>query len=197
MDAHSANALMRLKRARPGFLDHLRHAPLFSVVGVEHSLRTARLSDQIIAELSITRTRQPVINLRVRRLSALSQSRDKSSIIVPQSRSLVGFSCLKRKLRWYRLCVRIRSSERRMPMDRDAFRGNWDHFKGEVKNKWGQFTDDDLLETEGDYDKFMELVRKRYQDQEEELKCWTDDWYSKQERDEIIRRRSTESRNQT
>jgi uncharacterized protein YjbJ (UPF0337 family) len=82
-------------------------------------------------------------------------------------------------------------------MDRDAFRGNWDQFKGEVKNKWGQFTDDDLLETEGDYDKFMELVRKRYQDQEEALKCWTDDWYSKQERDEIIRRRSTESRNQT
>ena len=81
-------------------------------------------------------------------------------------------------------------------MDKDHFKGNWHQFKGEVQRKWGQLSDDDLIATEGDYDKFMELVRKRYEDQEDELKSWTEEWYSKQERDEIIARKSTESRNQ-
>ena len=81
-------------------------------------------------------------------------------------------------------------------MDRDLFKGNWHKFKGDLQQKWGQLSDDDLMETEGDYDKFMELVRKRYEDQEDELKNWTEDWYSSQERDEIIARKSTESRNQ-
>ena len=39
-------------------------------------------------------------------------------------------------------------------MNRDQFKGEWKQFKGELKNKWADLTDDDLLEAEGDYDKF-------------------------------------------
>jgi uncharacterized protein YjbJ (UPF0337 family) len=57
-------------------------------------------------------------------------------------------------------------------------------------------TDDDLLEAEGDYDKFLGVVQKRYGDQKEDVEQWTKEWYSRRERDEIIAKKATESRNQ-
>ena len=81
-------------------------------------------------------------------------------------------------------------------MNNDQFKGQWKQFKGELKSKWGDLTDDDLLEAEGDYNKFLGVVQKRYGDKKEELKNWTEDWYSKREREEIVSRKATESRNQ-
>jgi len=40
-------------------------------------------------------------------------------------------------------------------MNREQFKGQWKQFKGELKRQWGKFTDDDLMQIEGDYDKFM------------------------------------------
>jgi len=81
-------------------------------------------------------------------------------------------------------------------MNKDQFKGQWKQFKGELKSKWGDLTDDDLLEAEGDYDKFLGVVQKRYGDKKEELKNWTEDWYSKREQEDIISRQATESINQ-
>ena len=81
-------------------------------------------------------------------------------------------------------------------MNKEQFKGQWKQFKGELKSKWGDLTDDDLLEAEGDYDKFLGVVQKRYGDKKEELKNWTEDWYSKREREDIISRQATESINQ-
>jgi len=78
-------------------------------------------------------------------------------------------------------------------MNKEQFTGNWQQFKGELKKKWGQFTDDDLLEAEGDYDKFLGVVHKRYGDRKEEVTRWAEDW---SEREEILARKATESRNQ-
>jgi uncharacterized protein YjbJ (UPF0337 family) len=78
-------------------------------------------------------------------------------------------------------------------MNREQFKGNWQQFKGELKIKWAQFTDDDLLEAEGDYDKFLGVVQKRYGDRKEEVERWAEDW---SEREEILARKATESRNQ-
>ena len=64
-------------------------------------------------------------------------------------------------------------------MNKDQFKGSWRQFKGEVKKKWGQFTDNDLLETEGDYDKFLGVVQKRYGDQKEEVRRWAEEWCEK------------------
>lgn len=81
-------------------------------------------------------------------------------------------------------------------MDKNQFKGGWRQFKGELKKKWGQLTDDDLLEAEGDYEKFLGVVQKRYGDKKDEVKRWADDWYSQHEQEEIRRRQATTSRNQ-
>jgi len=78
-------------------------------------------------------------------------------------------------------------------MNKEQFQGKWLQFKGELKQKWGDFTDNDLIEAEGDYDKFLGVVQKRYGDRKEEIERWTEDWC---EREEILSRKATESRNQ-
>ena len=78
-------------------------------------------------------------------------------------------------------------------MNKEQFKGNWQQFKGELKQKWGKLTDNDLLEAEGDYDKFIGVVQKRYGDRKEEIERWTEGWC---EREEILSRKATESRNQ-
>jgi uncharacterized protein YjbJ (UPF0337 family) len=78
-------------------------------------------------------------------------------------------------------------------MNKEQFKGNWKQFKGEVKKKWGQISDNDLLEMEGDYDKFLGVLQKRYGDQKEEVERWADEWY---QRHATQSRKSSESRNQ-
>ena len=78
-------------------------------------------------------------------------------------------------------------------MNKEQFKGSWRQLTGELKKKWGEFTDNDLLEVEGDYDKFVGLMQKRYGDRKEEIERWTEDWC---ERHQIEARRATESRNQ-
>ena|SRR6185295_4504267 len=62
-------------------------------------------------------------------------------------------------------------------VNKDQFQGRWKEFKGDLKKKWGKFTDDDLLQIEGDYDKFEGKMQKRYGDRREEVKKWTDEWF--------------------
>jgi uncharacterized protein YjbJ (UPF0337 family) len=42
-------------------------------------------------------------------------------------------------------------------MNKDQFKW-WIQFKGELKKQWGKFTDDDLLQIEGDYQKFRNIA---------------------------------------
>ena len=62
-------------------------------------------------------------------------------------------------------------------MNADHFKGKWSQFKGELKKKWGEFTDDDLMKIEGDYDKFNGAIQERYADRKDEISRWADDWY--------------------
>ncbi|BCA56972.1 CsbD family protein [Nitrospira sp. KM1] len=55
--------------------------------------------------------------------------------------------------------------------------GKWKQFKGELKKKWGAFTDDDLLEIEGSSDKLEGKIQERYGDRREEVKDWVDQWF--------------------
>jgi hypothetical protein len=53
------------------------------------------------------------------------------------------------------------------------------------------------MEAEGDYEKFMGVVQKRYGNAKDQVRDWTDDWYSRHEQDEIRRRQATTSPHQT
>lgn len=67
-------------------------------------------------------------------------------------------------------------------MNADQFKGKWVQFKGAVKKQWGKLTDDDLMQIEGDYDKFVGRVQERYGDKKEDVVRWADDWYTRQGR---------------
>ena len=47
-------------------------------------------------------------------------------------------------------------------MNADQLKGRWMQFKGDLKAKWGKFTDNDLTEIEGNMDKFVGKVQERY-----------------------------------
>jgi uncharacterized protein YjbJ (UPF0337 family) len=62
-------------------------------------------------------------------------------------------------------------------MNADQFKGKWMQFKGELKNQYGKFTDDDLRQIEGNHDKFVGKVQERYGDKKDELMKWADQWH--------------------
>lgn len=47
-------------------------------------------------------------------------------------------------------------------MNWDRFEGNWQQFKGKVKEQWGNLTDDDLTKIAGKRDQLAGLVQERY-----------------------------------
>ena len=47
-------------------------------------------------------------------------------------------------------------------MNTDVLKGNWKQFRGEVKRKWGQLTDDDLDKIQGEREKLVGRVQERY-----------------------------------
>lgn len=47
-------------------------------------------------------------------------------------------------------------------MNWDQIEGNWKQFKGEVKEKWGKFTDDDLDVISGKRDKLIGKLQEKY-----------------------------------
>jgi uncharacterized protein YjbJ (UPF0337 family) len=66
-------------------------------------------------------------------------------------------------------------------MNKDQFKGRWIQFKGELKKQWGKFTDDDLLQIEGDYQKFQGTLKAKYGDRKEEVSRWADQWFERQQ----------------
>ena len=62
-------------------------------------------------------------------------------------------------------------------MNADQLKGKWMQFKGELKQQYSKFTDDDLTQIEGNYDKFVGKVQERYGDKKSELMKWADAWH--------------------
>jgi uncharacterized protein YjbJ (UPF0337 family) len=47
-------------------------------------------------------------------------------------------------------------------MNEDTIKGNWKNFKGKIKEKWGQLTDDELDVAEGKKDQIAGKIQERY-----------------------------------
>ncbi len=47
-------------------------------------------------------------------------------------------------------------------MNWDQIEGGWKQFKGEVKQKWGKLTDDELNEIRGKRDRLSGTLQKKY-----------------------------------
>ena len=65
-------------------------------------------------------------------------------------------------------------------MNRDVFEGKWKQLRGRIKQVWGDQTDDELNQIEGNYDEFVGLLQERYgwarKDAEAEIAHELDDW---------------------
>jgi len=64
-------------------------------------------------------------------------------------------------------------------MNQEQFQGKWEQFKGDLKQQWGKFTDNDLKEIEGDFNKFNGKLQEIYGQQKQEITDWTDSWFKK------------------
>ena len=64
-------------------------------------------------------------------------------------------------------------------MNAEQMKGKWMQFKGELKQQWGKFTDDDLQQIEGNYEKFLGKAQERYGDKKGEIMKWADRWHEK------------------
>jgi uncharacterized protein YjbJ (UPF0337 family) len=47
-------------------------------------------------------------------------------------------------------------------MNEDILKGKWQEIKGRIKEKWGKLTDNDLGEIEGNGEKLLGLLQKKY-----------------------------------
>ncbi len=62
-------------------------------------------------------------------------------------------------------------------VNQDQIAGKWKQFKGELKAKWAEFTEDDLMLIEGRIDILEGKIQERYGDRREEVKRWVDEWF--------------------
>ena len=61
-------------------------------------------------------------------------------------------------------------------MNKNIFEGKWDQFKGSVKKNWGELTDDDLREIEGNRDRLVGKIKERYGKSQEEAEREVDQY---------------------
>ena len=47
-------------------------------------------------------------------------------------------------------------------MNRDVLMGSWRQLKGQIKERWGKLTDDDMVQINGHWDRLLGAIQKRY-----------------------------------
>jgi uncharacterized protein YjbJ (UPF0337 family) len=65
-------------------------------------------------------------------------------------------------------------------MNRDILEGKWKQLYGEIRDKWGQLTDDELDQIAGKRDKLAGLLQERYgytrMEAEQEIAAFLEEW---------------------
>ena len=58
----------------------------------------------------------------------------------------------------------------------DEIEGNWKQFEGSAKAQWGELTDDEVMQVEGDREKLEGLIQEKYGKTKEEATKAVDEW---------------------
>lgn len=61
-------------------------------------------------------------------------------------------------------------------MNKLQIKGEWNDAKGRVKQAWGDLTDDDLTSIQGDRDRLVGAIQKRYGVAQDEAERQVDSW---------------------
>lgn len=64
-------------------------------------------------------------------------------------------------------------------MNKEQAQGNWNQFKGKVKETWGRLTDDDIALFNGKKDQFFGKVQEKYGIAKEEAEKNIREWEAK------------------
>jgi len=65
-------------------------------------------------------------------------------------------------------------------MDWNRVEGNWKQVKGKVKAKWGELTDNELDEINGNRERLGGKIQERYGIARDQVRRDIDDWYGSQ-----------------
>jgi len=60
--------------------------------------------------------------------------------------------------------------------DWTSIKGNWNRCKGQLKERWGKLTDDDLTRIDGDRDQLIGILQQRYGLARERIEAEVDDF---------------------
>ncbi len=61
----------------------------------------------------------------------------------------------------------------------DKIKGNWKQFTGEVRERWGELTDDEVAEMKGEREQLAGKIQERYGVAREEANRQIDEWADK------------------
>ncbi|ABA80449.2 CsbD family protein [Rhodobacter sphaeroides] len=61
-------------------------------------------------------------------------------------------------------------------MNWDQIAGRWKQIKGEARAKWGELTDDELEQVDGDRERMVGLLQTKYGDNKADAERKVDDW---------------------
>ena len=50
-------------------------------------------------------------------------------------------------------------------------------FKSDLQKHWVKFTDEDLMEMDGNGERFRAKIQERYEDRQDEIQQWVAEWY--------------------
>jgi uncharacterized protein YjbJ (UPF0337 family) len=64
-------------------------------------------------------------------------------------------------------------------MNWDRIEGNWKQFKGKIKQKWADLTDDDIERINGNRDEFIGKIQESYGIGKDEAERQVKDWESR------------------
>ena len=68
-------------------------------------------------------------------------------------------------------------------MNWDQVKGQWKQFKGNAQTQWGELTDDEVDQIEGDRTKLEGLIQERYGKTKEDAQREVDSWVERQKAD--------------
>ena len=61
-------------------------------------------------------------------------------------------------------------------MNRDQIEGKWKQFRGNVREKWGKLTDDDIAQINGNREQLEGKIQSRYGYAKDQVKKEVDSW---------------------
>jgi uncharacterized protein YjbJ (UPF0337 family) len=91
-----------------------------------------------------------------------------------QPRSLISFQ--KSLSDWHAICSRSIGMMGGYAMNWDRIEGNWKQFKGQIRQRWGKLTDDDMDVIAGKRDVLVGKVQERQGIARDEAERQVDEW---------------------